>query len=38
MAIKLENIGIAVRDLEATTAFFRTLVSLLSAATPVSGE
>lgn len=38
MAIKLENVGIAVRDLEATIAFFTDLGLILVGRDTVSGE
>lgn len=38
MAIKLENVGIAVRDLEATIAFFTDLGLTLAGRATVSGE
>ncbi|MDT0194041.1 VOC family protein [Arthrobacter sp. AB6] len=38
MAIKLENVGIAVRDLEATIAFFTDLGLMLVGRDTVSGE
>lgn len=38
MAIKLENIGIAVRDLEATIAFFTDLGLTLAGQDTISGE